>query len=157
MRQEFLRFLRAAALGLGALAASHSHADLLTNSTTGTCTAINCSSDSLTGAIRNYAESALAWVGQIYVGQAECLRLQVTDQYYDLEMTVVAPNGLVYRNDNGGPGQLPLIKIDDAPVYGFYALFVSTANGSPGFHTFDLSYGRYNLHNPNCTPPTPPQ
>lgn len=149
--------LCSAVLATLALGSPSSFAGPILDRTLGTCTPINCSSLSLTGSIIGYgSNNAAAWIEHIYVGQGQCLRLQVTAQAFDLEMTVVAPNGLVYRNDNAGASLLPLVKINNAPVAGYYGVTVSTASGSAGGHDFDLLHGRYVSGNPNCVPRTRP-
>ena len=48
--------------------------------------------------------SATQWVGQFSGQSASCLRFQVisASQSHDLAMSVVAPDGVVFNNNNGG-------------------------------------------------------
>jgi hypothetical protein len=88
------------------------------------------------------------------------VRLETTkvlgDSGLNLEMVVVSPSGQVFRDDDGGAGNLSLVKI--APTeQGFYTVQVSTANGGAAAVNFRLRYGRYAVAgNPNCAAPTPP-
>src|SRR4029453_11345415 len=69
----------------------------------------------------------------------------------------VAPNGLVFRNDDRAPGDLrPLVKIASTPNNGWYTVSIGRFNGAANTGNFTLAYGRYNAGNPNCALPTPP-
>lgn len=89
----------------------------------------------------------------------ECVRVEATGATFDAEFTVVAPDGTVFRDNNGGAGSLPLVKIGDAPDNGVYTLVVNHFNGFPIANgTVTFTYGRFTggAGNPNCNAPTPP-
>jgi len=89
----------------------------------------------------------------------ECVRVEATSATFDTEFTIVAPDGTVYRDNNGGPGSLPLVKIGGAPDNGVYTLVINHFNGFPIANgTVTFTYGRFTggAGNANCQPPTPP-
>lgn len=89
----------------------------------------------------------------------ECVRVEATGATFDAEFTIVAPDGVVYRDNNGGPGSLPLVKIGGAPDNGVYTLVINHFNGFPVANgTVTFTYGRFTggAGNPNCSAPTPP-
>jgi hypothetical protein len=89
----------------------------------------------------------------------ECVRVEATSASFDAEFTIVAPDGQVYRDNNGGAGNLPLVKIGGAPDNGVYTLVINHFNGFPiATGTVTFTYGRYTggAGNVNCSAPTPP-
>lgn len=119
-----------------------------------TCTGVNCSSLRIPGTIFSTSSSALPWVGQFYGTAGQCMRFDVTSQGADLEMVVIAPNGTMYRDDDGGAGLLPLVKIGSAPNTGWYTVQLSHFSGAAVEVNFIMYYGRYNGGNANCAAPT---
>jgi hypothetical protein len=113
----------------------------------GTCaTPNNCASDTIIGTLGSHGSYAFPWAIQVASDPGQCVRLETTEVLgssgSDLEMVVVSPSGRVFRDDNGGLGNLPLVKI--APTeQGFYTVQVSTANGGAAAVNFKLRYGRY--------------
>lgn len=103
-----------------------------------------CSIKSHTVAYRHHDTQAIPFTAQLYSSGGECLRLDVTAQVADLEITLVSPSGAVWRNDNRGVGAnptLPLLKaITD--VDGWYTVHVSQTNGGVGNGLLPLRYGR---------------
>lgn len=89
----------------------------------------------------------------------ECVRVEGTGATFDAEFTIVAPDGTVYRDNNGGAGSLPLVKIGGAPDTGVYTLMINHFNGFPIANgTVTFTYGRFSggAGNANCAAPTPP-
>jgi hypothetical protein len=77
----------------------------------------------------------------------------------DLETVAIAPNGTVYRNDDGGGGGRPLnpvVKIASAPNNGWYTVRIGQFAGTAVDANFTVAYGRYNAGNPNCAAATVP-
>lgn len=123
-----------------------------------TCTGPDCSSVLLNGTVTNSAGNSHPWVTEAYARAGECLRLATKSQAADLEMTVVAPNGDVFRNDDsGGAGCVlcSLVKLVGRNT-GWYTVQLSHEAGIATHADFQLAYGRYSGANPNCAPPTPP-
>ena len=51
---------------------------------------------------------------------SECVRVEATSASFDPKFTIVAPDGQVFRDNNGGIGTLPLVKIASARDNGVY-------------------------------------
>ena len=126
-----------------------------------TCTEVNCSATSIAGWAGTSAGKVLPWTAKFLAVAGNCLRLQMSfiNGPADLEMVVVAPNGTTrYRNDQGSVAGCPkcaLVKIDPAPVSGFYTAIISTAGGGTVDTDFHLLFGQYPGGNTNCASPTP--
>jgi hypothetical protein len=106
----------------------------------------------------------LPWVINVYAGSpsGECLRLDITsppqnfDTRTDLQLVVIDPFGVVYRNDNRSFSDFrPLVKINTQQE-GWYTVHVQRAFDETGRTNFTLRYGRYNAGNANCANPTQP-
>lgn len=124
-----------------------------------TCTDINCQSARVQGMVLSKGAVAANFTFNVYAEAGECLRFDVIAQTgIDFETVVIAPNGSVYRNDDGSPSCLtcPLVKIDPAPNTGYYAVRLAHYGGLAYSGTLFLQYGRYPTGNPNCSTPTPP-
>jgi hypothetical protein len=158
------RFSRRAILAAGALAAATSVASadaLLLGKHT--CTTLNCGALSLPGIINGHPTtppSAAQWVGQFSSQSASCLRFQVVSasQSRDLAMSVVAPDGTVFTDNNGGVTPCttcPKVVVATAKN-GYYTVIIAHAAGLPATETtFSLRAGLYNTGNlPNCGSPT---
>jgi hypothetical protein len=150
------------ALGTFLVTTSADASGPLNDSSRSTCTAVNCSSETITGYTTNgnfgvNGPYPTPWVGVIGPSGGECLRIQTTQQQGgDLEIVVVAADGTVFRDDDGGGNNLSLVKITPT-IRGPYTVQVSQFNGAPVSATFVLSYGVYlPATNPNCANPTPP-
>jgi hypothetical protein len=129
-------------------------------STLGMCGTPNCASDTIIGALGSHGSYAFPWTIQVASDPDQCVRLETAkvlgNSGLNLEMVVVSPSGVVYRDDDGGAGNLSLVKITPTEQ-GFYTVQVSTANGGAAAVNFKLRYGRYaSPTNPNCATPTPP-
>ena len=147
----------AAVLGLPVLMfAAHADATNLFDPSVSGSGVINNSAIQLDGSILSFGPSAGAWTVDVFAGVGECIRLAVTAQAADLELTVIAPNGTVYRNDDGGGSLRPLVKIASAPNNGWYTVHASSFSGAPVEGNFTLLYGRYSAGNANCGTPTSP-
>jgi hypothetical protein len=127
--------------------------------TTSNCTTANCSSVVLGGTLLSLGTgSAGQWVQEVFARAGQCVRLQVTQESLDLAMTVVAPNGAIYENDQGGGActSCPNVKIGNAPRTGWYTVSVAHFDGAAAEGSFTLAYGTYPAGNANCSAPTPP-
>jgi len=129
--------------------------------TSSSCTTLNCSTISVGATVKSFGDvSAGRWVAEVFAAEGQCLRLFVSQQFADLETVVVAPNGAVYRNDDGGVGGgdgvlRPLVKIDPTPNNGWYTVSIGHFAGAAVTGNFTLRYGRYPSGNINCADPTP--
>jgi hypothetical protein len=122
------------------------------------CTSTNCSQIVIGGTVNAFNQTAGPWTAEIFAPTNGCLRLQGLTQNADLEITAVSPGGVVFRNDDSGllPCPLcPLVKINGTQN-GWYTVSVSHFAGSPVQENFTLSFGQYNVNNPNCSLPTIP-
>ncbi len=144
------------------LYASSVHASNMWDPSQSSCSTINCSAVTFNGTVLDLTNviggnNVLPWTGQIWAGDGECLRIDLTSLTSgNLEMVVISPDGKLYRNDNrSSSNSRPLIKIDATPVIGYYTLQVSTSDGVPDTIDFTLLFGRYNSGNINCAVPTP--
>jgi len=127
--------------------------------TVSTCTTLNCSSVRLDGTVHAFGPSANQWNVNVFAAPRECLRVAVTAEVADLETVVRAPNGTVFRNDDGfiAPCPLcPVVKVASAANNGWYAVSIAQFAGAPGESNFTVWYGRYPFGNPNCAGATPP-
>lgn len=154
--------ITAAALLL-TLTCSASFASEINDPTVGQCTTNNCSSIEVIGQVFsstiNGAVRAKPFVMQAFAGPNECLRFETNYQAQDLELTVVAPDGTVYRDDDSSSlcSVCSLVKfVTRADRRGWYTVHVSHWSGSPVDAEFRLYYGRYNPTNPNCANGTIP-
>ena len=87
----------------------------------------------------------------------ECVRVEGTGSTFNAEFTIVGPDGQVYRDNDGGSGNLPLVKIGSAPDTGVYTLVINDFNGfAVASGTVTFTYGRYSAGSANCSAPTPP-
>lgn len=126
-----------------------------------TCTSVNCSSLIIPGTVTNPGGNNDPFEIQIYAGTNECVRLDVIQSLggVDLETVVRAPNGSIYRNDDGSGGGVfnnPVVKINGAPNPGWYSVSINHYFGTPSYADFVLAYGRYNVNNINCSGATTP-
>ena len=135
--------------------ASQAEAGLINDPTIATCTSVGCSSTILSAALASFGSLAGTWTEQIAVGGARCLRIQVTQETADLEMTVIAPNGTIYQNDDTAAptDKRPRLKINNTPAPGSYTVVIGQASGSPVTQNFLVAFGVYALGNMNCTSP----
>jgi hypothetical protein len=114
------------------------------------------SSLELDGTLHDTNGNPAPWVAELYAGRGECVRFFVTTTAFDAKITVIAPNGTVYRDDDSGGSLRPLVKIASAPVQGWYTVQVAHYAGVPQNANFTLLYGRYTAGNVNCANPTSP-
>ncbi|HEX6010935.1 MAG TPA: hypothetical protein VFY87_03845 [Geminicoccaceae bacterium] len=144
----------AAALATFAPVGPTGAATTINTSTLGTCGTPNCASDTIIGTLGSHGSYAFPWTIQVASDPGQCVRLDTTEVLggsgLNLEMVVVSPSGRVFRDDDGGVGNLPLVKITPSEQ-GFYTVQISTANGGAAAVNFKLRYGRYaSPTNPNC-------
>lgn len=128
------------------------------DSSVSTCTGADCSSLQIGGTVTNPSNNNHPWVVNAFAAAGECVRLRVLSQASDLEMTVIGPDGSMFRNDDGGLAPCTLCSLVKfvAPSRGWYTVQVSHFGGTPTYSDLQLAYGRYNGGNPNCASPTPP-
>lgn len=141
---------------LGILSAGQADATNLFNPNVSTTTVIDGASIELDGTLNDTFSNAQPWVAELYVGAGECARFFVTTTAFDAKLTVITPNGAIFRDDDSGGSLRPLVEINGAPVPGWYTVQVAQFSGQPQNANFALKYGRYNFNNPNCGTPTSP-
>jgi hypothetical protein len=104
-----------------------------------------------------FGSGAVPWTAEIYATAGQCLRLFVPSQgTTDLKTTVVAPNGAVFRDDDGGGSNRPLVKINGTPNTGWYTVTINQYNGLAVTGDFSLNIQRLNLNSAGCVPGTAP-
>jgi len=155
-----LRWLLPMVFGLGLiLTARPVWASEIFDPTVDTCTTLNCGAVTFSGTVIGFAGIAKPFDINVYANPNECLRVALTSGDVNLETVIRAPNGTVFRNDNGFVSpctNCPIVKINGTPNRGFYLVSIADFAGAPNISNFTLRYGRYNLGNPNCANPTPP-
>jgi hypothetical protein len=89
------------------------------------------------------------------VAHGFCLRFEITDSDEDLAMTVVAPNGSVFTDDDSGTcPHCPRVVIASKDS-GAYTVILNHFSGTPIETGFLLKAGRYvKAKNVNCASPT---
>lgn len=126
------------------------------------CAGVNCGAVIEGATVKALgAASAGRWVAEVFAAAGQCLRIDVpnapTPAFTDLETVVVAPNGTVYRDDDGGfAATNPLVKIRPTPITGWYTVSIGPFNGAAVEGNFTVAVGRYVTTNINCVAPTPP-
>jgi hypothetical protein len=126
------------------------------DATVSTATKLDATAVTINGTLHDTNGNTQPWTTQVYAQPGECLRLFVTSTNFDAKLTVIAPNGVVFRDDDSGGSLRPLVKIASAPNFGWYTVQVAHFNGVPLTSDFTMKYGRYNNGNPNCATPTGP-
>ncbi len=144
-------FVAAAVLAAGP---AHAGGEIF-DTTSSSCTTTNCSSVIVGATIKSFPPSAGKWIAEVFASAGQCLRIDVISEFADLETVVVAPNGAVFRDDDGGVGVQPLVKIASTPNNGWYTVSIGRFAGQAETGNFTLAYGRYSAGNPNCAGPTP--
>jgi hypothetical protein len=141
---------------LGFLAAGQASATNLFNPVVSTTSVIDGASRELDGTLNDTGANSQPWVAELYAGVGECVRFFVSTTAFDAKLTVITPNGTIFRDDDSGGSLRPLVEINGAPVSGWYTVQVAHFAGQPQNANFALLYGRYNFNNPNCATPTFP-
>ena len=141
---------------LGVFAAGQAAATNMFSDITSTSTIIDGDSVEIHGNVNDSNVNSQPWVAEVYAGNFECLRLSVVSQTFDAKLTVISPNGEVFRDDDSGGSLRPLVQINGAPTSGWYTVQVAGFSGLPQNGVFTLHYGRYFMNNPNCATPTLP-
>ncbi len=130
------------------------------DNTVSDCSTDNCSSLTIAGSVFTINDIGVRpWVVNLFSDIGQCMRFEVLAQDTDLEMVVVAPNGQVFRDDDGGGERRPLVKIASAPNVGWYTVQVSRFDGVPSalaISNFVFSHGVYTPGNANCASETGP-
>jgi hypothetical protein len=146
----------ATALALAALVASHAAAaTLLYDRTVAAADTIGGSSVELDGTLDDTNGISMPWTAELFAQAGDCMRLAVTTSF-DSKLTVTAPNGSVYRDDDSGGQERPLVKIAGAPISGWYTVQVAHFGGLPQVSHFTLKYGRHAGGSANCAGATLP-
>lgn len=115
------------------------------------------SSATISGTTFGFGPSAMPWTAEVYAGAGVCLRVAVTAQATDLEAVVVAPNGTVYRDDDGGGSLRPLVKINGTPNNGWYTVSINHFAGNAVSANFTATLQRLPLNSASCLPGTSSQ
>ena len=114
-------------------------------------------SATISGTTFGFNGAAMPWTAEVYSLPNSCLRIAVTAQATDLEAVVVAPNGTVYRDDDGGPGTFPLVKINPTPNNGWYTVSLNNQAGIAVSTNFTATLERLLPNSASCLPATTPQ
>src|SRR5437016_14623116 len=93
------------------LAASVANATNLFDPRVGTLNTLDSESVALNGTLHDTNGNPQPWVIQVYAGAGECLRLFVDSAGFDAKLVAVAPDGIVFRDDNSGGQGRPLVKV----------------------------------------------
>ena len=141
---------------MGILATGQADATNLFNPVVSTTSVLAGTSIELDGTLNDTGVNSQPWVAELYAGIGECVRFFVTTTAFDAKLTVITPNGTIFRDDDSGGSLRPLVEINGAPVSGWYTVQVGHFAGQPQNANFALLYGRYNVNNPNCGTPTSP-
>jgi hypothetical protein len=141
---------------LSAFASTQASATNLFDPTVSATTIADGSSVRLDGTLNDTNGNSQPWTAELYAAPGECVRFFVNSTNFDSELTVIAPNGTVYRNDDGGGSLRPLVKIASAPSQGWYTVQVAHFAGAAINSNFTLLYGRYSAGNVNCAGATLP-
>jgi hypothetical protein len=121
-----------------ALAPNPANATNLFDPSVSTTTTIDGSSVRLDGTLNDTNGNSQPWTAELYAAPGECVRLFVNSTNFDSELTVIAPNGNVYRDDDSGGSNRPLVKIASAPNSGWYTVQVAHFNGAAMNSNFTL-------------------
>ena len=154
LKNSILASIMATAISI--TAPNYANAGGLFDPSLSSTTVIDGSSVLIYGTVLSNSGSAMPWTEQIFARAGECLRVFVPTTTFDSELTVIAPNGTVWRNDDGGGSLRPLVKINGAPNTGWYTVQVAHYAGSGIINDFGLYYGRYLRNNINCSGATSP-
>ncbi len=100
------------------------------------------------------------WVRKYFAEAGQCLAIDMFQvvPFADLELVVISPDPSIrYRDDDGSPscGNCPRVKIDPAPITGYYTVIANHFAGSPVTSDFLVSVLRQAGGNAACTTPTP--
>ena len=115
-------------------------------------------SATISGTTFGFNGAAMPWTAEVYSLPNSCLRIAVTaSPGTDLEAVVVAPNGTVYRDNDGGPGAFPLVKINPTPNNGWYTVSLNNQAGSAVSANFTATLQRLLPNSASCLPATTPQ
>ena len=95
------------------------------------------------------------FVVELFSAGSECLRIAVTAQGADLEATLVAPDGLTWRDDDGNGSLRPLIKAITT-TRGWHILRLSHFAGQSVNADFTVNVARLASGDPSCSGATQP-
>ena len=137
----------AAALAAFAPAGPAGATSTINASALGTCTAVNCASDTIIGTLGSHGSYAFPWTIQVASDPGKCVRLHTTEVIgvpgLTLEMVVVSPSGRVFRGGGRNPG---LVKISPSEQGFYQAAEIASDFGiawlRPEFWVSGLTVGR---------------
>ncbi len=116
------------------------------------CTTLNCEAVAFRARINGFDTNIDPYLAIVGVSAVGCLRVQVTQATADLQLTVVAPNGLTYFNDNQGSSANPLVVIPLTQA-GQYTIALSQTATTAIEAGASVSAGWYTpASNRNCFP-----
>jgi hypothetical protein len=95
------------------------------------------------------------FVVELFSAGHECLRIAVTAQGADLEATLVAPDGLTWRDDDGNGSLRPLIKAITT-TRGWHILRLSQFAGQSVNADFTVNVARLASGDASCSGATQP-
>jgi hypothetical protein len=95
------------------------------------------------------------FVVELFSAGQECLRIAVTAQGTDLEATLVAPDGVTWRDDDSGGSLRPLIKAITT-TRGWHILRLSHFAGQAVNADFTVNVARLASGDVSCSGATPP-
>jgi len=104
----------------------------------------------INGTLNDTGTDSRPWTAEFYAGFGECVRFAVATQTFDSAITLITPNGQLYRDDDGNGSLRPLVRMASAPVSGWYTVQVAHYYAAPTVGDFVLQYGRYPAGNINC-------
>lgn len=127
------------------------------------CTTLNCQSLLIPARVNGLNGSSNPWVMTVLARRptsgTACIRLEVTGETANLEMTAVTPSGTVFTGDNVNSGscpQCPRVVIPHASFLdGYHTVVVNSASGAAVESGFTLRAAIYTpSSNPNCNNPS---
>ncbi len=122
-----------------------------------TCVTINCQATSFSGRIGAFGANANSSVIQFALDPGWCARFDVSAGFADLETIVVGPGGNVFRDDDGGLGNNPLVVISSANLtQGVHTVVIQHWAGTAVSGGYTLKAAQYDAANPNCAGPVTP-
>ena len=100
------------------------------------------------------------WVRKYFAEAGQCLAIDMIQvaPFADLELVVISPDPSVRYRDNDGSTSCtncPRVKIDPAPLTGYYTVIANHFAGSAVTADFIVSVVRQAGGNAACTTPTP--
>lgn len=122
------------------------------------CTADLCAGLNIRGVINDFQVGAKNYAGEWaekFLAPANvCLRIQVTQaEGNDVEMNVISPSGVNYREDDNAGGLLPRVEVPSTES-GYYTAIVHHFGSGALKTNVDVFWSEFNAGNPNCANPS---